>query len=434
MDQSGSPSDPAAPTPPSDPGAPTPPVTGWAAPPPPVEAGPAGFVYADVPNRAIAYIIDSILVGILAAIVGAILAAIGLSTGSFEEGTLKFNVNVVGVIVSAIVGAAISAGYFIYTWTRMRGTLGMRVLNMQIGNAGDGKTMTTDQGVRRWLVIALPGILAQVLFVLPLLGVRPGPVRLGMVHLPAVDDRDQSDQAGLPGQVRQHDGREGGPRRRLTRAPTPVSTPPARPGAFVCPPDQVRTAARAPPASRATGRGSVPSRAARRSDGRWREPRDGRAARRASRPGRASRADTDPLEPIELVRSTSGSPRQPHRTVRSLGTAEKQTPWSTPWTCRPPSTGRMWPPLRSVLFMTASRTAIRRSRGSSSTTMATTSTSGSASTNAWTMPSPNGPSRRIVGGTIPQPVASDTCQAATSRRASVPSGKSSSGRSPRVGL
>jgi uncharacterized RDD family membrane protein YckC len=170
MDQSGSP---------SEPGATPPPTTGWAAPPPPVVAGPAGFVYADVPNRAIAYIIDAILVGIVAGIIGGILAAVGLSTGSFATGTLVFTVNYVGLIVSAIVGALISAGYFIYTWTSMRGTLGMKVLGMQIGNAGDGVTLTTEQAARRWLVIALPGILAQVLFVLPALGALLGLVALG---------------------------------------------------------------------------------------------------------------------------------------------------------------------------------------------------------------------------------------------------------------
>lgn len=157
----------------------TPPTTGWAAPPTPVQAGPAGFVYADVPNRAIAYIIDAILVGIVAAIVGGILGGIGLSTGSFAAGTLNFSINYVGLIVSAIVGAAISAGYFVYTWTNMRGTVGMKVLGMQIGNAGDGKTLTMDQATRRWLVIALPGILAQVLFVLPALGALLGLLALG---------------------------------------------------------------------------------------------------------------------------------------------------------------------------------------------------------------------------------------------------------------
>jgi uncharacterized RDD family membrane protein YckC len=163
MDQSGSTSDPGTPS-----------GSGWAAPPPPVQTGPESFVYADVPNRAIAYIIDAIIVAIVAGIVGAILAGIGLSTGSFATGTLNFSVNVVGLIVSAIVGAAISAAYFVYTWTNMRGTLGMKALGMQIGNAGDGKTLTMDQATRRWLVIAAPGILAQVLFVIPALGLLLG--------------------------------------------------------------------------------------------------------------------------------------------------------------------------------------------------------------------------------------------------------------------
>ncbi|MEA2609528.1 MAG: hypothetical protein QOJ75_1771 [Chloroflexota bacterium] len=159
MDQSGPTSDPV-----------TPPASGWAAPPTPVTAGPEGFVYADVPNRAIAYILDAIIVAIVAGIIGAVLAGIGLSSGSFQPGTLNFELNFAGLIVSAIVGAVISAAYFIYTWTSMRGTLGMKALGLQIGNAGDGKTLTTDQATRRWLVIALPGILAQVLLVIPAIG------------------------------------------------------------------------------------------------------------------------------------------------------------------------------------------------------------------------------------------------------------------------
>lgn len=170
MDQSGST---------SDPGTPTPSSSGWAAPPPQVQAGPEGFVYADVPNRAIAYIIDAIIVAIVAGIVGAVLSGIGLSTGSFAPGTLDFSVNVVGLLVSAIVGAAISAAYFVYTWTSMRGTVGMKALGLQIGNAVDGKTLTMDQATRRWLIIAAPGILAQVLFVLPAIGLLLGLVAFG---------------------------------------------------------------------------------------------------------------------------------------------------------------------------------------------------------------------------------------------------------------
>jgi uncharacterized RDD family membrane protein YckC len=173
MDQSEPTGDPGTPSP-----APTPPSQGWAAPPPPVQAGPAGFVYADVPNRAIAYIIDAILVGILAGIIGAVLGGVGLSAVTVTN-TLDIEINYVGLIVSAIVGAAISAAYFIYTWTSMRGTLGMKALGMQIGNAGDGKTLTMDQATRRWLVIAAPGIIAQVFFVLPALGSLIGLLAFG---------------------------------------------------------------------------------------------------------------------------------------------------------------------------------------------------------------------------------------------------------------
>jgi uncharacterized RDD family membrane protein YckC len=162
-----------------DPGTPAPPPTGWAAPPPPVQAGPAGFVYADVPNRAIAYIIDVIIVGIVASIIGAVLGGLSLAAVTVNPDTLAIEVNFVGLVLSAAISAALSAAYFIYTWTSMRGTVGMKVLGMQIGNAGDGKTLTMDQATRRWLVIAAPGILAQVLIVLPAIGILLGLVAFG---------------------------------------------------------------------------------------------------------------------------------------------------------------------------------------------------------------------------------------------------------------
>ena len=162
-----------------EPATPPPATTGWAAPPPPIQAGPAGFVYADVPNRAIAYIIDAIIVGIVVGIINAILGGVGLQSATVEPGTLNISINIVGLIVSAIIGAAVSAAYFVYMWTSMRATIGMRVLGMQIGNAGDGKTLTMDQGLRRWLIIAAPGLLSQVLIVVPAIGFLLAIVSLG---------------------------------------------------------------------------------------------------------------------------------------------------------------------------------------------------------------------------------------------------------------
>lgn len=141
---------------------PAPPPAGWAAPPPPVQAGPAGFYYADVPNRAIAYIIDAIILAIVSVIAYAILAGIGLNPVTIDlnsPGLVQYNF--VAGIVAAIVGLVISGAYFLYTWTAMRGTIGMKVLGMQVGNAGDGKTLTMDQAVRRWIALGAPFSLAQ---------------------------------------------------------------------------------------------------------------------------------------------------------------------------------------------------------------------------------------------------------------------------------
>jgi uncharacterized RDD family membrane protein YckC len=144
--ESGSSGDPGTPPPP-------PPSTSWAA---PVAAPPAqvpnakGFVYADIPNRAIAFIIDGIIVGIVNVILLGIVAGI-------------FGIGVVFLVVALVLGLALGAAYFIYTWTSMRATLGMKVLGMQIGNAGDGKTLTMDQAVRRWLVLFAPFTAAQVI-------------------------------------------------------------------------------------------------------------------------------------------------------------------------------------------------------------------------------------------------------------------------------
>ncbi len=136
-------------------------------------APPSGLVYADVPNRIIAYIIDAILIGILNLIVGIVLNGLGMQSVTVND-DLTVSVNYIAAIVQGLVGLAIGAAYFIYTWTRMRATVGMRLLGMQIGNAGDGRTMTTEQGIRRWLALSAPAIIAQVFSGVPLIGIVIG--------------------------------------------------------------------------------------------------------------------------------------------------------------------------------------------------------------------------------------------------------------------
>ena len=74
----------------------------------------------------------------------------------------------------ALIFAAVSGVYFVYTWTTMRASLGQRVLNLQVGNAADGKTLTRDQAIKRWLALGAPFGIAQALNPLPGLGLLIG--------------------------------------------------------------------------------------------------------------------------------------------------------------------------------------------------------------------------------------------------------------------
>jgi uncharacterized RDD family membrane protein YckC len=146
-------------------------------------AGPAGLYYADVPNRIIALIIDAIIVGLAGFIVSLVLYAIvgsPISTTTVADPNSIFGVrvdtttNYVATLLGALVGLAISAGYYIYTWTAMRGTVGQKLLGMQVGNAADGATITMEQAVRRWLALGGIFTLSQFLNPIPALGLLIG--------------------------------------------------------------------------------------------------------------------------------------------------------------------------------------------------------------------------------------------------------------------
>ena len=141
--------------------------------------GPAGLFYADVPNRVIAIIIDYIILGIVGFIISLVLYGIlGNPTkvvtvtdpNSFLGVRFETQTNYFSALVFAAVNIVINGGYFIYTWTAMRGTLGMKVLGMQVGNQTDGASITMDQAIRRWLALGGIFALVQALANLPLLG------------------------------------------------------------------------------------------------------------------------------------------------------------------------------------------------------------------------------------------------------------------------
>lgn len=121
-------------------------------------AGPAGFYYADVPNRAIAYIIDYIIFIILSVIIAAIAVGIfgtNLGFGISIQSTMS-------VLVASVLEYGIIGAYFVYMWTAMRGTVGMRLIGLQIGDEKDGHSISLNTALIRFAFLFGPGFVASV--------------------------------------------------------------------------------------------------------------------------------------------------------------------------------------------------------------------------------------------------------------------------------
>lgn len=131
--------------------------------------GAAGLVYADVPNRIIALIIDAILLAIITTVVTAVLYGIIGQPVSFDL-DLGVQFNFLPLIIGALVSLGISAAYYIYTWISLRASPGMKLLGMQVGNFPDGQTLSQEQAIKRWAALwGIPSI-AQVVVLAPTIG------------------------------------------------------------------------------------------------------------------------------------------------------------------------------------------------------------------------------------------------------------------------
>jgi len=120
--------------------------------------GPAGFYYADVPNRAIAFVIDYILFLVAITIIGIVAVAIlGTNTAGITGPSTGSQ------LLQTIVGYALVAGYFMFLWTSRRATMGMTLLGLQVGHEVDGRTMDMNQAGIRVAAMFGPSFVAAVL-------------------------------------------------------------------------------------------------------------------------------------------------------------------------------------------------------------------------------------------------------------------------------
>ena len=141
------------------------PAMAWAPPENVVVAGPgvAGLIYAGTLARVVAYIIDSILLGIVTSIATAPFAA--SIAGAFDP---RRGGNIAISPIALIITVGASAIYFIGFWSSgWRGTPGMKLLRLQLGDAATGRTLTPEQAVRRWIGF---GTFVQLASFVPALG------------------------------------------------------------------------------------------------------------------------------------------------------------------------------------------------------------------------------------------------------------------------
>jgi len=157
-----------------------PPGVGWAAPVPVVQEVAPGLTFSSTSARVVAWIVDLILLGIVSVVIGALLGAVGLGPTATAPigppGTPQYwNGFTRADPIGTVLTVAVSALYFIGFWSGgRRGTPGQRMLSIQVGNAFDGRPLTMDQAIRRWLGLG---------DVITLLGVLPAAAGLGSLLL-----------------------------------------------------------------------------------------------------------------------------------------------------------------------------------------------------------------------------------------------------------
>ena len=134
-------------------------------------AGPGGVPLADIPNRAIAAFIDFLIVGLVGWLVLTLFGSILVEVRPDPIFGIPIQQpSLLGQLIAALIAAGISAGYFIYLWSRRNGmTVGMQVLKLRLVDATSGGAISQDQAIKRWIFFGAP-LAINFLYFLPLIG------------------------------------------------------------------------------------------------------------------------------------------------------------------------------------------------------------------------------------------------------------------------
>ncbi len=128
--------------------------------------GPGGLVYADVPNRVIALIIDILVL----AVTGSVLALLLFDGLTSQPGAIDSSggeLDIVAFLIVLVLQLIVSLGYFAGTWTLAGSTIGMRMLSLRVGDEVDGQPISWRHSLVRWLILGIPALLASLAVYVP---------------------------------------------------------------------------------------------------------------------------------------------------------------------------------------------------------------------------------------------------------------------------
>ena len=127
--------------------------------------GPVGLLYADVPNRIMALIIDIIALSVIGFGLAWLFGGLVSEPGALDSAGGQLDI--VAFLIVLVLQLALSFAYFGGLWTRVGATAGMRLLALRIGDESDGRAITWRQALIRWLILGIPALLSSLAVYVP---------------------------------------------------------------------------------------------------------------------------------------------------------------------------------------------------------------------------------------------------------------------------
>jgi uncharacterized RDD family membrane protein YckC len=127
--------------------------------------GPAGLLYADVPTRAMALILDIIVLSLVGFVLAWLLGGLVTEPGALDSAGGELDI--VAFVVVLLLQLGLSVAYFAGFWSQLGQTPGMRLLGIRIGDEADGQGVSWRQALIRWLLLGLPALLTSLAVYVP---------------------------------------------------------------------------------------------------------------------------------------------------------------------------------------------------------------------------------------------------------------------------